>query len=298
MFEKVVDIDNIRKSAKVAMRRKKNSVEVKRFNEFFEGNVWGVHELLVSKGFTTSEYEKFVIKEGKERSISKLPFYPDRVVQHSLISVLEPIFYSLYTADTYSCIKGRGIHKASYNLRGALKTKVEYCLKLDVKKFYPSVDNTKLKLMLRRKFKDRELLWLMDDIIDSAEGLPLCNITSQFFANYYLTYFDRWVKSKVKYYFRYCDDMVILHNDKKFLHNLLVEIRKKLGELGLEVKSNYQVFPVTRGIDWVGYVHFPTHTKLRKSIKQNYKRSRNKKNYNGWLVHANTVNLRRKYGNN
>lgn len=302
LFHRVVSLENVEVSARKAMRGKKWQHGVVKFLENEKGNVWGVYNLLKTKTFTTSEYKVFTIMEKKERVISRLPFYPDRVVQHCLMNVLEPIFYSLFTEDTYSCIKGRGIHKASYDLRKALSGGVKYCLKLDIKKFYPSVDNTILKKMLRRKFKDVDLLWLIDDIIDSAEGLPLGNITSQFFANFYLSYFDRWVKEKlrIKWYFRYADDIVILSNDKTFLHNCLKEIKEYLRiELNLEVKRNHQVFPVAdRGIDWVGYVHFHNHTMLRKSIKQNYKKNRVKSNYNGWLVHADTINLRRKYENN
>ena len=132
-----------------------------------------------------------------------------------------------------------------------------YCLKLDVRKFYPSINHYVLKKMLRRKFKDADLLWLLDEIIDSAPGLPIGNYLSQYFANFYLAYFDHWIKEekRVKYYFRYADDMVILSDDKSYLHDLLKEIGKYFNEeLKLEIKSNYQIFPVdSRSIDFVGY---------------------------------------------
>jgi retron-type reverse transcriptase len=223
------------------------------------------------------------------------------------MNVLEPLFVSTFTTDTYSCIKGKGIHAAGRAVKVALKdTKnTTYCLKLDIKKFYPNVNHSILKILLRRKIKDSDLLELLDGIIDSASGLPIGNYLSQYFANFYLTYFDHWVKEdrKVKYYFRYADDMVFLSNDKKYLHTLLFDIRKYLDEnLKLTIKHNYQIFPVdARGIDFVGYVYRHTHTLLRKSIKQSFARMLvNNKNpqssasYKGWAIHCDSKNLLKK----
>jgi len=136
-------------------------------------------------------------------------------------------------------------------------------------------------------------------------GLPIGNYLSQYFANFYLTYFDHWIKEikQVKYYYRYADDLVILSSNKPYLHSLLADIRTYLCDnLALDVKNNYQVFPVNkRGIDFVGYKFYHTHTLLRKSIKQNFARMllRNPKpesiaSYMGWLVHGNCINLKTK----
>ena len=180
-----------------------------------------------------------------------------------------------------------------------------YCLKLDIKKFYASIDHDILKQLLRRKFKDQDLLWLLDEIIHSAEGVPIGNYLSQYFANFYLTYFDHWIKEVkgVRYYFRYSDDIVILHPSKEFLHELLAAIKQYLnGNLKLIVKDNYQVFPVAaRGIDVIGYVFYHTHTRMRKSIKKNFARrvSRRKNKatiaaYNGWAQFSNSKHLLKK----
>ena len=138
------------------------------------------------------------------------------------------------------------------------------------------MDHEILKQLIRRKFKDQDLLQLLDGIIDSADGLPIGNYLSQYLANFYLTGFDHWLKEvkKVKYYFRYADDMVILADNKIYLHDLMADIRQYLAErLKLMVKGNYQVFPVAeRGIDFVGYVFFHTLTRVRKTIKQRYAR--------------------------
>jgi RNA-directed DNA polymerase len=240
--------------------------------------------------------------EPKERVIHRLPYYPDRIVHHAVLNILEPILVSTFTKDTYSCIKGRGVHLASYRLREAVKLEA-YCLKLDIRKFYESIDHNILKSLLRRKFKDGDLLWLLDDIIDSSPGVPIGNYLSQYFGNLYLTGFDHWIKEvkRVKYYFRYCDDVVILGN-KPELRFLLEEIRDYLHGLKLEVKSNVRIFPVVDGIDFVGYVHYPTHTLLRKSIKTRFikmaKRNKNQESiaaYKGWLSHCDARNLMNKY---
>ncbi len=220
------------------------------------------------------------------------------------MNVLEPIFVSNFTADTYSCIKGKGIHAAAKAVKKSLKDipGTTYCLKLDIKKFYPSVNHECLKKLLRKKFKDADLLWLLDEIIDSAEGLPIGNYLSQYLANFYLSYFDHWIKEDkaVKYYFRYADDMVIPAPSKDYLHSLLNEIKHYLNlNLKLQVKQNYQVFPVeARGIDFVGYKFYHTHTLLRKQIKKNFaKMLKNNPNeasiasYKGWTKHCDAKHL-------
>jgi len=272
-----------------------------------EANIQQLHEMLVNKTYKTSPYTTFTIFEPKERIIFRLPYFPDRITHHAVMNILEPVFVSTFTTDTYSCIKGKGIHAAARAVKRALNDveNTRYCLKLDVKKFYPSVDHDTLKQLLRRKIKDNDLLWLLDEIIDSTSGLPIGNYLSQYLANFYLTYFDHWLKEEkqVKYYFRYADDLVVLSDSKPYLHGLLAEIRTYLQDnLKLTVKGNYQVFPVEkRGIDFVGYVFFHTHTLLRKSIKQNFarmlKKNRNAKSiasYNGWAAHCNSKNLLKK----
>lgn len=304
LFDKIVTTENLNLADKKARRGKRHQYGVQKHIKNSESNILELKYQLFDERYKTSEYTNYTITDPKTRVISKLPFFPDRICQHAIINVLEPIFVKMFTTDTYSCIKGRGVHKASYGLRGYLKDteNTKYCLKMDIRKFYPSVDNDILKDLLLRKFKDKKVLNLMFEIINSYKGLPLGNVTSQFFANYYLTYFDRFIKEKlgVKYYLRYCDDLVILSNSKEHLHSCRKEVEEYLkDELNLILKDNYQVFPVgVRGIDFVGYKHYHTHTLLRKSIKKNYVKSKNKANWNGWLVHCNSINLKRKHGNN
>jgi RNA-directed DNA polymerase len=307
LYQRICSIENLQLADSIARKGKLNQPGIINHDKNNEKNIKVLHEILINKTYRTSEYTTFPIYEPKERIIFRLPYFPDRIVHHAVMNILEPLFVSVFTADTYSCIKKRGIHAATNALRSALKNTAgtQFCLKLDIRKFYPNVDHEILKQLLRRKIKDQDLLWLLDEIIDSADGLPIGNYLSQYFANFYLTYFDHWIKEdlQVKYYFRYADDMVILSDNKAYLHRVLAEISNYLqGKLKLEVKDNYQVFPVdTRGIDFVGYVFRHSYVLLRKSIKQSFARmlTRNRNpqsiaSYRGWAIHCNSRHLLKK----
>jgi retron-type reverse transcriptase len=307
IYEKIYSLENLIAADSIAQKGKAGQYGVQQHNRSWAENLFNLRDTLMQKRYRTSAYSTFIIYEPKEREIFRLPYYPDRITHHAIMRVLKPYFMACFTADTYSCIEGKGIHGAQRAVERALKdrTGTQYCLKLDIRKFYPQINHGVLKHLLRRKFKDADLLWLLDEIIDSTEGLPIGNYLSQYFANFYLTYFDHWIKEqqKVKYYFRYADDLVILAEDKPQLHQLLADIRLYFQvELKLEIKDNYQIFPVqARGIDFIGYVFRHTHTRVRKSIKKNcarkIKRSNNpqsKASYNGWFKHGNCIHLKQK----
>jgi retron-type reverse transcriptase len=276
LYGKIIDIDNLRLADEKARRGKLRSYGVKVHDKNREANILLLHEMLKNKTFRTSEYSIFKIYEPKEREIYRLPYYPDRIVHHAIMNILEPIWVAVFTADSFSCIKKRGIHGAMRKVKHALKDvdNTQYCLKIDIRKFYPNIDHDILKQIIRKKIKCADTLWLLGHIIDSADGVPIGNYLSQYFANLYLTYFDHWIKEDMglKYYFRYADDMVFLHADKAYLHGLLVCINHYLhAELNLTLKGNYQVFPVAaRGIDFVGFVFYHSHTRMRKGIKKNF----------------------------
>lgn len=281
--------------------------------------------MLIRKTYKTSEYEVFIKKDtGKEREIYKLPYFPDRIIHWAIIQVAEPIFLNRLNGCTHSAIPNKGIHSAFKQLDKYMRKDVEgtkYCLKLDVRKFYPSIDHNLLKRMYRTLFKDPDLLWLLDEIIDSTEGdkgVPIGNYLSQYSGDLFLSKFDKWIKEKlrVKYYIRYMDDIVILHSDKDYLRKLLKEIDKYLKGIKLEIKDNHQIFPSRiRGIDFVGYRHFGDYVLLRKSTsKRLIRKMRNimkklKKNggkltyseycsinsYKGWLKWCNGYNLYKKW---
>ena len=276
LYDTVISLENLQLADERARKGKLRSYGVKLHDQNREANLLKLHNSLKNQTFKTSKYHIFTIFEPKEREIFRLPYFPDRITHHAIMNVLEPIWVSVFTRDTYSCIKNRGIHAAAKRVKHALrkdKDGTRYCLKIDVRKFYPSIDHETLKQVIRRRIKDKRLLWLLDEIIDSVPlGVPIGNYLSQYFANIYLAYFDHWLKEEkgVKYYWRYADDIVILAPNKEVLHELLHDIRAYLRDnLKLNVKRNYQVFPTSvRGIDFLGYRFFHTHTLLRKSIKR------------------------------
>lgn len=310
LYDTISSISNLELAERKARKGKTKQGGVRNFILNKEDNIINLHHILVNKEYRTSEYRVFKIFEKKEREIFQLPYYPDRILHHAVMNVLEDTFTKTFTVNTYSCIKKRGVHKCLADLKLSLRSKVDtkYCLKLDIRKFYPSIDNNILKYLLRRKFKDIDLLALLDEIIDSnPKGQPIGNYLSQYFANFYLTYFDHWLKEElsVKHYFRYCDDLVILGSNKQELHILFSKIEGYLKDnLNLEL-SNHQIFPVeSRGIDFVGYKTYHDYVLLRKSIKKDFikmiKKNNNIKSiasYKGWLDHANCINLKTKYLN-
>lgn len=313
MFEEIISIENLRLADTKARKGKLSTYGVKVHDRNREENIQKLHTELKEGTFRTSRYHIFKIYEPKEREIYRLPYYPDRIVHHAIMNVMEPIWMKVFTVDTYSCIKGRGIHGVVRKLKPALKNnpgETRYCLKFDIRKYYPSIDHAILKTIIRKKVKDGRLLNLLDEIIDSAQGVPIGNYLSQYFANLYLAYFDHWIKEgkQIRHYYRYADDIVILHPDKQFLHGLRKEIAAYLeNNLNIEIKRNWQVFPVgKRGIDFVGYVFRHTHTLMRKTIKKSLCRAAAKLNkqqkdtqtskqslcsWTGWAKHCDSINL-------
>lgn len=281
--------------------------------------------MLINKTYKTSKYEIFIKNDsGKEREIFKLPYFPDRVCQWAVIQVIEPILISNFTRDTYSSIPKRGIHSCLERITKDINTDLKgtkYCLKIDATKFYPSINHEILKQKYRRIFKDENLLWLIDEIIDSTEGdigVPIGNYFSQYSGNLYLSSFNHYAKEElhIKYYYRYMDDIVILMDSKEKLHDLRIKIDNYFKNiLLLKVKDNWQVFPTAvRGVDFVGYRIFPKYILLRKSTCKNFKNSMrniNKKvmnekeitisdlgsigSYSGWLKYCDSYRLIEKY---
>lgn len=302
-------MDNLKVAYNRAHKGKAKQKGVIEFDKNIDENLLVIYNELKDKIYRTSEYKYFIIYDPKERKIASLPF-KDRIVHHLIMMPLENILLPVLTSNTFSCIKGRGIHKAKEAVTKYLKRQFEskYCLKIDVKQFYPTIDHDILKTLLRKKIKDNDFIDLLDGIIDSySQGVPIGNFISQWFANFYLCYLDHVIKETfgVKRYCRYADDMIIIDSDIQYLHSIRVLIQEYLWcELKLDMKDNYQVFPVSetngRAIDFVGYPQYHTHIRLRKKIKQRFARMlarrKNKASiasYGGWIKHCDGINLKR-----
>ena len=324
IYDKIFTIENLELAHKNARKGKTYYREVKMVDTNPRHYLGKIQEMFQNETYKVSDYKiTTIIDKGKERTLYKLPYYPDRIIQWAIMLQVEHIFMKTFTSFSCASIKNRGIHKASKLVDKFMRDKegTQYCLKMDVKKFYENISHEKLKSMLRKKIKDKRLLSLLDKIIESTgggKGIPIGSYLSQFFANFYLTYFDHWLKEVkgCKYVVRYMDDIVILHNSKQWLHELKHSIDEYLdSELSLEIKGNWQVFPTkVRGIDFVGYRHFYKYKLLRKSTCNKYKKkmlSIKKKmdssqklthsdwcscnSYLGWVRWCNSFRLQSKY---
>lgn len=276
VYPLIYSTENLVKSQYTSQKGKKNRGEVKAFNDNLNDNLSILYSLLRDETFEPGIYRTKKIYDPKERDIMIAPFFPDRVVHHCIINVLAPHWYHIFIGNTYACIKGRGTHKCMEDVHRALITDrigTRYCLKIDIRKFYDNVDHSVLKKIIRYSIADESLLRLLDKIIDSngkEKGLPIGNFTSQYLANLYLAYFDHWVKEElgVEHYFRYMDDIVVLGECKEWLHYVLDAFALYLGaELKVEIKPNWQIFPVDdRSIDYVGFKQNHYGILLRKGI--------------------------------
>lgn len=278
LWDKICNKKNFLEAYKAAIKGKGFYTDVKKIERI--GRYKYLHYLL--KEVKTGRYEvsKYKIYNrytgGKLREIWKLPM-KDRIVQHAIMRVIEPIFRENFIVDTFASIKGRGIHRGLKRVKKALKDyDYKYCLTLDIRKCYPSLDKDILKQKLSRKFKDENLIKLLYKIVDSCDkGVPIGNYTSQYFNNFYFSGFDHWLKEekKVRAYFRYCDDIKILSNNKEGLHSLYQEIKEYMGTLKVSLKSNYQITHIeVKSIDFLGYKIRRNHILIRNHIKYKFRR--------------------------
>lgn len=324
IYLKIFEYSNLVNAHHCARKGKSYYKDVKMVNKDEEKYLLLLQKSLIDKTYKTSPYKiSTIVDKGKEREIYKLPYWGDRICQWAIMLQIESVLLNTFVDFSCASIPNKGIHHALKLMNGHMEDKVHttYCLKLDIKKFFPNVDHEILKQLLRKKFKDKDLLWLLDEIIDSlpnGEGLPIGNYTSQYFANFYLTYFDHWLKEDigVKYAVRYMDDIIILHESKEYLNKLRKEIDIYLhNNLKLQLKGNYQVFPTrVRGIDFVGYRHFGDYILLRKSTAKKLKNKMRKllvkcnqgyqmsygewcsiNSYNGWVIWCDGHHLSEKY---
>jgi retron-type reverse transcriptase len=308
LWDGITSIENIKLAHKKASKGKSHYSEVKEFNKDPDRYCKEIQDLLLSNKFTTSKYTIKEIFDGrKDRVVHKLPYFPDRVVQHALMNLVGDILCKSLIRDTFQSIPNRGTSDAAARVRALIKNKKpRYALKVDVKKYYPSVNSKLLMQKIESKIKCKDTLNLISDILDSSEGLPIGNLTSQIFGNFYLSELDWKIKQEFKPlgYFRYCDDLLFFANSKKFLRNLHKQVREELQSLGLVLKDTSQIYEVsTQGVDFVGFVFYPNRSRLRKSIKISFQKSCRKPlvdlssimAYKGWLMKCRAGKLWRKH---
>lgn len=282
IYEKIADMENLKAAHANARKDKhfyKDVVMVDSDPDFYLSQI---QEMLLNGTYHVGPEDysiSTICDKGKERELWKLPYYPHRIIQWAIMLQIEKVFHEVFTDFTCASLKDRGIHAAYNKVEQYMEDEAgtQYCFKMDVHHFYPSIDHVILKKLLRRKFKDKRLLALLDMIIDSHPpvGIPIGSYLSQYLANFYLAYFDHFLKEKLhlKYVVRYMDDLIIFHHSKAFLHWVRVKIEEYLTGLKLKIKRNWQVFPTAvRGVDFVGYRFFYGFKLLRKKTCQRFKR--------------------------
>lgn len=255
-----------------------------RFAETADEKIARIHAMLMRGEFRPSPSYTVTIYDPKERLLTILPEDPDKIVHRALLNVLRPIWDKVFIPDCYCGVKRRGQLPAAKRMRQFIKEARKggpvYCFKFDLRKYYPSIDHGVMKAIIRRSIKDKRILKILDDIIDSEPGIMLGSPLSPYLANLYITPLCHWLKEKkgVKFLIDYADDFVILSNDKEFLHRLDAEIEAYTTDiLKVKVKGNKQIFPVGldrsdkhgRGIDFLGFVFYLNETRIRKGIKRN-----------------------------
>ena len=265
-----------------ARKCKRYRPDVLEFEANREDNLFQAIEVLKDGTYQPGEYRVFKVWEPKERIIMALPFF-DRVIQHMIVNFIEPIFEKRFLFHSYACRKGKGVHEASKTLSKWLyelevvQGKKIYAIKGDIHHYFQSVSHDILKAEIRRYISDKALLKILDRIIDHngifppGVGIPVGNLTSQLFANVYLNKLDQFVKHelKVKYYVRYMDDFIILSEDPAELRHLLAIIEEFLRrELRLELNPKTTILAAKNGINFVGYIHYKDHKKIRKDARR------------------------------
>lgn len=262
LFERVVTFENLLLASQNAIRGKKDKRAVASFYFHLENELLSLQSELISGEYQPRPFIQFEVREPKVRKICSSDFR-DRVVHHGVCNFIEPIFESKSIYDSYACRQDKGAHSAVKRCQ-AFTRKFGYYLKCDIRKFFESIDHEILKSMLQRTFKDPKLLSLLNIIIDHrvdgnapGKGMPIGNLTSQHFANYYLGFLDHFLKDRLRVpgYVRYMDDFISFSNDKESLVQLLAEIENftdKVLKLKLKDKAT-TIAPVSEGVPFLGF---------------------------------------------
>ncbi len=327
IYEKIYSLDNLLLAWRKARKSKTKKLDVIEFEKDTLGNLLQLQEELKNETYYPKLLKTFILRDPKTRKISKADFR-DRIVHHAIVNILEPIFDKIFIYDSCANRKSKGNlfalkrfekfqRKVSRNgrINGWINVNQikGYCLKADIKHYFEEVDNNILISILRRKINDRKTISLIIKILKNnsqndtfCKGMPLGNLTSQFFANVYLNKFDYFVKHKIraKYYIRYVDDFIILHNSKSHLEEWKKEINDFLNkELKLALhQDKSKIVSLSKGVDFVGFRNFYYFRLLRKRNIRNMERkieickkgliSNNKlmESFQGWKAYAKWAN--------
>lgn len=333
----ITAFENLWSAWQAAARGKHSSPEVAAFGLDAESRLLELQRTMQAKAWQPGGYRSFIITDPKRRKVSAAPF-ADRIVHHALVRVLEPIYEPIFIPDSYANRRGRGVHAAVARTQG-FSHRYRYVLQCDLRQFFPAVDHAVLRAMLARKISCEPTLELCHRIIASGDGvladeytaayfpgddllaavrprgLPIGNLTSQFWANVLLNDLDQFVKRQLRCraYLRYVDDFLLFSDDKRVLWSWKDQIRDRLTALRLSLHEREStVYPCETGIPFLGKRIFPTHVRLKSRNARAFEvRFRNMqiayasgditldditRRVRGWVAHAehaDTVGLRR-----
>ena len=282
-YDDIISVENLLLAWREFKRGKTQKIDVQEFEMRLMENIVSLHADLKDKTYFHGGYKAFVISDPKWRDIHKASVR-DRLLHHAIYRVLYSFFDNTFVADSYSCRNNKGTHKAMKRFEtfgwkvSRNHTKTCWVLKCDIKKFFASIDQDALLIILRGYIKDENIIWLLERVVLSFEsttkgkGLPLGNLTSQLLVNIYMNEFDQFVKHKLKakYYIRYADDFVFLYQDERYLEGLVPQISEFLStHLKLTLHPD-KLFIKTfaSGVDFLGWVHFLNHRVLRTVTKK------------------------------
>jgi retron-type reverse transcriptase len=280
LFDDICSFDNLFRAFQRARRRRSSRSYVQSFEHDLERQVLALREELSSGAYRPGPYREFYISIPKPRMISAAPFR-DRVVHHALINVIGPIFDRSFLHDSYANQAGKGTHRAVARFQSWMR-RYRFVLHADIRKYFPSIDHELLKQMMGRRIRCRRTLWLIATIIDHSNrqepsisyfdgddlftpysrnrGLPIGNLTSQFFANVYLNGLDHYVREvlRVPAYLRYVDDLAVFADDKQYLYDIRSSIGRFLESLRLDLNQTKSLVHRTgAGVRFLGYRVFP-----------------------------------------
>lgn len=299
LYPQIITFENLLEAAKKAQRGKRYRENVLAFNYNLERELFTLQTELSTKSYQPGQYTTFEIKEPKTRLISAAP-YRDRVVHHALCNIIVPIFERTFIVDSYANRVGFGTHRALRRFTQFARSS-RYILQCDIQKYFPSIDHLILRSLLHRKVKCRDTLWLIDTIIDNSNeqepvtayfpgddlftpqqrrhGLPIGNLTSQFFANVYLNGFDHFIKEqlKIEKYLRYVDDFALFADDYALLKEARIAIEEYLVSLRLKIHPiKSQLFASKHGANFLGFRVLPDRIRVRtENLRRARRRLRN-----------------------
>ena len=296
LYPQIITWYNLHAAWRKARSGKRGKVPAASFEYYLEDNLLTLQDELINKTYQPGAYHSFYIHEPKRRLISAAPFR-DRVIHHALCNIIEPIFDRIFVADSYANRAGKGTHSALDRCQ-QYSRRFRYVLQCDIRQFFPSIDHAILRRQLAHKIQDDDVLWLVDQILASGSGvlseqsgmvwfpgddlfavnrprgLPIGNLTSQFWANCYLNGFDHFIKRDIRCrgYVRYVDDFLLFADDKQTLHAWHTALRDRLSELRLTIHPRAHPRPVTEGIPFLGFVVYPTHRRVKRRKVVHYRR--------------------------